>query len=404
MKMKKFVLSALVGAFGTLGASAQAGWTSGGGELIRDANNPWFLQNTKTVNYCIEIDEPHMGLSRERARHLIRTAIENWKLEFRTSSRPAQLKYHQIAVGTQEFVEVPCHQNIDLKFQLGVLNGEQIKKIGDPTKFLGVAVRTDYDRVNMRGKGFIYVSPAYGPLKFAGEKVREHVWAIEDGALLYGVLLHELGHVFGLNHSVGYLMGDRFPEIITSQEWPGAEHYLKNLPRPWVFDLPETGFQQKLALAPSTPISVPQEGSRSSLDKWQLMWDFFGVDPDAKGSSIAVSNTKIEVFEGVGNESKLIGKANLRQQPSCSIASGLSGCRPSMSIWFPEEQQVFPGESWGLKSGPYVSKEVVAIGTYETLDGRVKRGVSIRTDLDWLTPAIAGEMNGKVYLNIFEGY
>lgn len=199
-------------------------------------------------------------------------------------------------------------------------------------------------------------------------------------------------------------MGDRFPEIITSQEWPGAEHYLKNLPRPWVFDLPETGFQQKLALAPSTPISVPQEGSRSSLDKWQLMWDFFGVDPDAKGSSIAVSNTKIEVFEGVGNESKLIGKANLRQQPSCSIASGLSGCRPSMSIWFPEEQQVFPGESWGLKSGPYVSKEVVAIGTYETLDGRVKRGVSIRTDLDWLTPAIAGEMNGKVYLNIIEGY
>ena len=33
------------------------GWVSSGGELFSDAHNPWFVRNTKDVNYCVVVDE-----------------------------------------------------------------------------------------------------------------------------------------------------------------------------------------------------------------------------------------------------------------------------------------------------------------------------------------------------------
>ena len=43
-------------------------WNSGGGEFLADSLNPWFIQNTKIVTYCIEIDDNafHLGDARTR--------------------------------------------------------------------------------------------------------------------------------------------------------------------------------------------------------------------------------------------------------------------------------------------------------------------------------------------------
>ncbi len=55
MRQLCFLLTLL--AFPTL----WAGWTSGGGELLRTAINPWFIQNTKVVHYCVLADEKNFG-------------------------------------------------------------------------------------------------------------------------------------------------------------------------------------------------------------------------------------------------------------------------------------------------------------------------------------------------------
>lgn len=184
-----------IAVIGLLGYVAQTqaagGWVSGGGELIRDAQNPWFLGNVKDVSYCIEIDENNFGQTRARVQQIVSHGIENWKAEFKNQVK--QAKDVDLGIATQNFREVACApEGVDIRFQFGVLTGEQMRKLEDPTRFVGVSVRTDYDRVQMRGKGFVYISPARGPLKFVGERIVDDPWAMQNGGLLYMVVLHEL--------------------------------------------------------------------------------------------------------------------------------------------------------------------------------------------------------------------
>ena len=39
-----------------LSRGGDGGWVGMGGELIKDARNPWFVKNTAEVFYCIKIE------------------------------------------------------------------------------------------------------------------------------------------------------------------------------------------------------------------------------------------------------------------------------------------------------------------------------------------------------------
>src|SRR4051812_27862966 len=60
----------------TLIVSAFGGWVSGGGELVRDTQNPWFIQNTASVSYCIEVDPNHFKAPRDRIEAVVKTAFD----------------------------------------------------------------------------------------------------------------------------------------------------------------------------------------------------------------------------------------------------------------------------------------------------------------------------------------
>lgn len=80
-----------------------------------------------------------------------------------------------------------------------------------------MSVRTRYDDVNLRGGGFIYVSADSGPLAYSNEFLRHGAWHLGKGGLLFKVLVHELGHVFGLPHmNESIVMHERFPERVLS--------------------------------------------------------------------------------------------------------------------------------------------------------------------------------------------
>jgi hypothetical protein len=184
-------------------AARATGWTSSGGESLKDKINPWFLHNTPRVQYCILHDARNFGQPYEQVRKRVRYILNVWKLqignlEIRPISGPDN-GTPNIRIGTQEFIESSCDQ-ADLKFQFGVLTGEQFSKLGDPTKYIGVTVRTHYDRENLRAKGFIYFSPEQGPLKLNKEGLIENPWSRSGGAYLLLALLHETGHIFGFQH------------------------------------------------------------------------------------------------------------------------------------------------------------------------------------------------------------
>lgn len=196
---------------------ASGGWISGGGELLKDSHNPWFLNNTKDVFYCIKVNESDFGASRKTIETKLVSAIEFWKNEFNYAITPVYKSIGKLRIADQNFIQVSCNDvRVDIKFQFGVLEKVQKEYLKDPKKYAAVTVRTSYDEVKLKGRGFVYVSPSHGPLAYNQEGVIEDAWQSDDGELLYLTLVHELGHIFGLPHigTMGALMSEGFVEMI----------------------------------------------------------------------------------------------------------------------------------------------------------------------------------------------
>ena len=185
---------------------ASGGTSSGGGNGYSNRGNPWFLENTVRVNYCIDLDEQAMGVSAARAAELVRSALQYWKNSFALSLRneygPGELvPFGQVRIATQDFLQSPCSDSTPLRFQLGRLaTPQQEQLIGLNHDLIGIAMRTAYDNVNMRGSGFVFITPQTGPLKTRAAGFSEEAWSTCDGCVLELALRHELGHVFGVEH------------------------------------------------------------------------------------------------------------------------------------------------------------------------------------------------------------
>jgi len=171
------------------------GESSGGGQLVRDANNPWFVINTKTVSYCVEFDSQNFSKLTWAPEKLIEKAVSFWKAEFEANKPNGQ---EETGVASQKFVQEQCQDSTDVRFQFGVLHPNQKQYFKDPIQFVSSAVRTSYDPITLKGKGFVYISPDSGPLRFQSEKPDQKTWEIGNSGAVYKILKHELGHVFGI--------------------------------------------------------------------------------------------------------------------------------------------------------------------------------------------------------------
>lgn len=203
--------------------------SSGGGNIYGDSINPWFFQNTKVVNYCIDLGPDFSSLSIEEIRPLINETFDYWKAQFKTNanyqySGDQQPGYYNPApqVATQKFVEVNCSEkNIDLRFQLGILTDSQKAKISNLGQIIGLAYRESYDEVNLKGKGFIYIAAEKGEYRPDSEQFSKRAWSHGKNKVLLATLTHEVGHIFGLQDLpvIGpTLMGRHFAEWMTTDQ------------------------------------------------------------------------------------------------------------------------------------------------------------------------------------------
>jgi hypothetical protein len=207
---------------------AEGGATSGGGELVADAHNPWFLQNTPVVKYCItsssefEWDDDHWT----KIDAAFQSAVAYWNEQIKLAEPYQKSRLpdgSKLSLGGQEFVHIGCNDEmVDLTLSLGVLNDEQLAAIKDPARFAAITVRTSYDPEDLRGRGFIYIAPDRGPRAFKGLNLVDDAWTQGDhNNLLRLTFIHELGHIFGLqhrDHDSLNLMSSKFVETILQRD------------------------------------------------------------------------------------------------------------------------------------------------------------------------------------------
>ena len=177
-------------------ALASGADSSGGGELTEDRLNPWFVENTKDIYYCIDSDRAFVQ-DADALAVLVERAFNFWKRQFALS----QYHGYSVKLGEQTLhKQSSCDRNTDIAFQFGKTTAIQREFLPNPRKFIGVAIRTEYNSKTLRGRGFIYISPDNGPQRFEGEGLSPNPWSLGDGVRLYYLLIHELAHIFGLPH------------------------------------------------------------------------------------------------------------------------------------------------------------------------------------------------------------
>jgi len=364
------LLAAIV--FVSLVASTSwAGRESGGGEVYGDTLNPWFLENTVNVSYCIEVDSANFGTPAVTMEPIVESAIAQWKSAFANARANEAVNkniepYGLVRIATQNFIKEDCTPSTMVRFQFGVLTNEQRSQfLSNPTQVIAETIRTSYDKVNLRGRGFIYFAPDSGSLRPTGLKMAKHPWSFMDGLVLKRVLLHELGHLFGLSHSGNAysLMGQDHPEYIVQQSTieslskQPAVAIEKELNRIGVFGF-EFPSEQENCLSESTIVLGGREQDQ-----------FFGIPEGAKCRKIIFSRDGFEVYasSGAGQPYSLIGR-------STTPTSQGDILQPVLRVKLSKEQKVFnrlpqQAQATGYIAGPMAVSRRAIKTTYQSSDG-----------------------------------
>jgi hypothetical protein len=361
------------------------GWSSGGGGLLKDAVNPWFLNNTKKVNYCISIDQKNFGASQDIVRLQLNRAMTFWKKQFEHAILANLTKFGQLQIASQVFTETGCDDHTDIVFQFGILNHQQKKFLKDPTEYAAITVRTSYDEINLRAKGFVYVSPSYGPLAYNSNGVVKNAWKFNSGHLLYLTLLHELGHVFGLQHmgSFGALMSEGFVEAILIDPASSATLMTQEIN---FFTLVKAS---RLFCAPET-----------DLDIWQK---YFGAQVSDKCFQFVFNHDPKNEFFGKTIMTVLVAKTSFDEFHEIhKIELAMDRFYPTFTnlIWLPQHQTVFDKDDLQASlnsrilgiSGLAIGKQ----GHFTLSDGTTKRSVSLKFEQGSGQYFIDGVIDGKI--------
>jgi hypothetical protein len=208
------------------------GWVFGGGDQVGNKHNPWFLASQQKIQYCVTVDQQTISGDENQIHQLVSQSLEYWRHDFEKLNKIVSQKFKSmvsLSLPTQGFEEVSCHLRPALRFIFGTgsLSLDEKKFLSD-FDFVAASVRTEYDEISLLGQGLIYIPSDLGPNSFVKFDQVERPW--EKAGLLKRVLIHEIGHIYGMQHSdFGIMMSD-YPETILKKKSYWAFTNTTNIP------------------------------------------------------------------------------------------------------------------------------------------------------------------------------
>lgn len=353
--------------------NGNGGWVGMGGELFKDARNPWFVKNTPEVFYCLKVDKASVSVDEAIIDNAIKASVAFWKSELSRATNQG-LDGH-FSLGTQTFTRTTC---ADSKLHLTILFGPgtldanlQADKnildyLKDPNKYVGVTVRTSYDLKNLVGRGFMYFSS-----DLQNPSLVKRAWSRPK--ILQYALMHEIGHVLGLPHLGTGLMSEVFLDQLVKPEF--IDKY-ETLPYESVIaPNPEFVSCEIVTNATKSFFGIPQDHNCISLKQIDL-------------TSLTVSALKTETSK---DELEL---GVLRMDfPNPNDFLG----RPISFLQLPEEQQVFTGKEAQFRSfmiGP-IGRDYGTKGKFIPKKPGPSKSVYSKVSPNSLT-VIGAQLNGDI--------
>ncbi len=339
-------------------------------------------------------DEQNFGNTRAQTSDLIAKSFKFWEKEFESAHTLSFPVFGKLQLATQSREERTCtdanDESVDLRFQLGVLTQDQEDYIKSAGQFAAITIRTEYDQVQLKGKGFFYVSPVLGRLAYNGAFERPDFWSAEEGKNFYHVLRHELGHVFGLPHrgSTGELMSEDF-----------ADSFQK---------MPKGAFDNYFSFARDKKYCY---GSDPNLtQKPNLFTEVFNItDPRRpclrfefihKFQHGADSEMKVYSTEYADDAGTLIGMATLELSVYTPSSIQFIQLSPQQSVFTHMDLSSMRGSTPTRTLG-LVFMKASKKGIYRSLDGKTERIISIRFEQG--SPTVSGSyvLDGELWEGAF---
>lgn len=196
------------------------GWSGNGGDQGDAADNVWFIGN-EPVMYCID-RSPDFSISESEIRVIVRQSIDDWiaffkryelhNLYFDNSDHKGVLQFPDGAARglSLDFKEVECKKEAESNYRpenlihmlFGKSNGvvEAYKNLRTEHA-LGISLRTKYDHKTYRNGGYLWID------NFT-----------DDTQRMKHMILHELGHVFGMKHNSVFVMDDQVASTLADKQ------------------------------------------------------------------------------------------------------------------------------------------------------------------------------------------
>jgi hypothetical protein len=204
------------------------GWIGSGGDTQHEVDNIWFM-GRKPVRYCIKISDTN-EFSRSEIQRLVKESLSEWQAffrKYRISSRPLAVDVEKFKINlsngkapllSTNFVEFDCSaeslETIDPKDKLYLFFGVEnslikIYKKLNTENALGLALRKKYNHKSNKNGGFVWIKE----FEKSSESKLKHM------------ILHELGHIFGMKHDSVFVMSNDVAEELEEGELYSEEYF-----------------------------------------------------------------------------------------------------------------------------------------------------------------------------------